>query len=89
VLEGWRSSQKQWERSYIYLAAQIFGCVDWAPSDLLVTFLLAGAAQTCRRRAKVEAILAAGGVADMAHLNRRSPPRDGARLRFACCMLLI
>ncbi len=55
---------------------QLFGCVDWAPSDLVVTFLLAGVAQTCRRRAKVELIAAAGGVPDAPP--RQTPSRDGA-----------
>ncbi len=54
---------------------QLFGCVDWAPSDLIATFLLAGAAQTCRRRSKVEIIAAAGGVPAAAP--RPSPIRDG------------
>lgn len=54
---------------------QLFGCVDWAPSDLIATFLLAGAAQTCRRRSKVELIAAAGGVPEAPP--RPSPSRDG------------
>ncbi len=54
---------------------QLFGCVDWAPSDLIATFLLAGMAQTCRRRSKVELIAAAGGVPEMPA--RHSPSRDG------------
>ena len=40
---------------------QLFGCVDWAPSDLITAFLLAGAAQSARRRVQVAAIMAAGG----------------------------
>ena len=57
---------------------QLFGCVDWAPSDLIATFLLAGVAQTCRRRSKVELIAAAGGVP--AGPPRQSPSRDGESL---------
>ena len=40
---------------------QLFGNVDWAPSDLVTAFLLAGAAQNARRRVQVAAIVAAGG----------------------------
>lgn len=36
---------------------QLFGAMDWAPSDLLVAFLLAGALQNARRRAAVRAAL--------------------------------
>lgn len=54
---------------------QLFGCVDWAPSDFIATFLLAGVAQTCRRRSKVELIAAAGGVPEAPP--RQSPSRDG------------
>ena len=43
------------------LLLQLFGCVDWAPSDLITAFLLAGAAQSARRRVQVSAIMAAGG----------------------------
>ncbi|CAL8465267.1 g4802 [Coccomyxa elongata] len=60
------------------LFSQLFGCVDWAPSDLIATFLLAGAAQTCRRRSKVEIIAAAGGVPEAPP--RPSPSRDGQML---------
>lgn len=58
-----------------FFGLQLFGCVDWAPSDLIATFLLAGAAQTCRRRSRVEIIAAAGGVPEAPP--RPSPSRDG------------
>ena len=53
------------ERNVLHLSdpvlLQLFGCVDWAPSDLITAFLLAGAAQSARRRVQVAAIMAAGG----------------------------
>ena len=55
---------------------QIFGTVDWAPSDILTAFLLAGLAQSCRRRAIVEGIL---GMTPPTALNARAclPISDG------------
>ena len=54
------------------LLLQVFGCVDWAPSDLVTSFLLAGAAQTARRRAQVIAIMAAGGAGSVPSVGRKS-----------------
>lgn len=51
----------------------MFGCVDWAPSDLITSFLLAGAAQNARRRAQVAAIMAAGGAGGLSTSGRKSP----------------
>ncbi|CAK0786854.1 hypothetical protein CVIRNUC_010068 [Coccomyxa viridis] len=55
------------------LFSQLFGNVDWAPSDLVTAFLLAGAAQNARRRVQVAAIVAAGGPGSMPSESRGSP----------------
>ena len=60
------------ECSQPVLLLQVFGCVDWAPSDLVTSFLLAGAAQTARRRSQVIALMAAGGAGSVPSVGRRS-----------------
>jgi hypothetical protein len=50
----------------------VFGCVDWAPSDLVTSFLLAGAAQTARRRSQVIALMAVGGAGSVPSVGRKS-----------------
>ena len=55
------------------LWVQLFGNVDWAPSDLVTAFLLAGAAQNVRRRVQVAAIVAAGGPGSAPSESRGSP----------------
>ena len=64
-------------------SAQLFGAMDWAPSDLVAAFLLAGALQNARRRAAVYAVLgddpdadvAAGGDGAAAHAGAPGPER--------------
>ena len=73
------------------LLLQVFGCVDWAPSDLVTSFLLAGAAQTARRRAQVIAIMAAGGAGSVPSVGRKSQGaacvcRVADAPRMAVCM---
>ena len=58
---------------------QLFGCVDWAPSDLITAFLLAGAAQSARRRVQVSAIVAAGGPGTAPSPERKPTGTPSAR----------
>ncbi|KAK9826366.1 hypothetical protein WJX81_002936 [Elliptochloris bilobata] len=70
------------------LFAQLFGAMDWAPSDLMAAFLLAGALQNARRRAAVYAALGfeasgnglpvADGAADQAERAGRMKKRGSS-----------
>ena len=67
---------------------QLFGCVDWAPSDLITAFLLAGAAQSARRRVQVAAIMAAGGPGSAPSSERKASgplPTPALCVHYAEC----
>ena len=56
-LARWLTASVSLRFNVLRLCVQLFGAMDWAPSDLLVAFLLAGALQNARRRAAVHAAL--------------------------------